>query len=195
MDEINTEQVDGTPPSDGGKTPAPSQKSKYTEKEKAEYVIKSTANRLKELGGDPAEILGIKQQFTVDEDLPDDKQLTVRDLRNIQRSDATKSAMQMADEIQDEEERETVKTILQTRIVPSGNAMEDLRLARAGVNAERNMRIVEEAERRRNPKLTASGSSQPGATEEDSSLTPEEEVFTRPPYNLSKEKILAKRPK
>lgn len=171
---------------------APSQKPQRTEKEKAEFTLKSTAERLKELGGDPVEVLGVRPTIKIDDSLEDDAPLTVGTFRELQKQDARKTAEQLADAITDETERERVKAELKF-IVPSGDAQADLRRAQAAANVERNAKIIEEAQRRGHARVTASGGSQPATQEDMFEPTPEESVFMRPPYNLSKEKILAAR--
>lgn len=167
-------------------TNAPSHKPERTEKEKAAFSLKKNAERFKELGGDPAEVL-------LDEE-NDDQPLTRGDLKRIQIADARKSALQMAQELP-EDEREDVISALANRVVPSGNPEQDLQDARSIANRERNARISAMAGDKGKPQRTAAGGSSPAQGKDESELTPEEMVFTRPPYNLSKEKIIAKRPK
>lgn len=192
MNETNTEiNTDATPAPDAGKTPEPSQKPERTEAEKAAYSLRKNAERAKELGMDPAEVLGIKPTLNLDDDLPDDRPLTVGDLKVIQKQEARKSALQMAEDLP-EDEREEVKEAL-GRVVPSGNAEDDLRFARAAVNAPRNAKIAEHLGIKGTPKRTAAGSSQPTEIESEFTPTAEETAMMRPPYNLSKEKVLAAR--
>lgn len=187
-------KVDVTETSEEQKGSAPSQEKKPTEKEKAEFNLKRKAEEARALGIDPASVLGIKPTMSFDEDLPDDKPLTVRDLREMQKKDAHKTALQLADELP-ENERDEVKTLLESRIIPSGNADEDLRLARAAVNANHNAQIVKHISQRVTAKVTAAGGSSDAVREEDFVPTPDEAVMMRPPFNLSKEKIIAARNK
>lgn len=174
---------------------APSQtKNERSEKEKAEFSLKKNAERLAELGGNPAEVLNIRPQIKLDEELSDDKPLTVGDFRKLQKEDAHKTALQLADELP-ETERDEVKTLLESRIVPSGNAEEDLRLARAAVNATHNAQIAELISNRTAPKKTAAGGSADIPAQTEFTPTPAELVFMKPPYNMTKEQILANRPK
>lgn len=179
-----------------GETPAkaPSQKVERTEQEKAEFTLKKVAERVAELGGDPATVLGIKSQLRVDPSLPDEQPLTIKDLREIQKKDAQDSALQMADSIQDETERSSVKEILKTRIVPSGNPTADFALAQAAVNATKNARIAEEMARKSFPRRTAAGGSAPAPVADEFVPTEQEKIFMQKPYNLTKEQVLAKRP-
>jgi len=198
MDENNTEKDVVTPTADEGKTSEPSQepeekRPERTEKEKAMFTLKKNAERLAELGGDPAEVLEklVPRGFAVDDTLPDDKPLTLKDLREIQKQDARKTAEQMADEL-DEATREKVKAELRF-IVPSGDAEADFKRALATANVEHNQKIVEMLAARTEPRKTAAGSSAPPKVEEEFVPTDDEKVMMRPPYNLSKEKILEAR--
>lgn len=163
-----------------------------TEKEKAEFSLKKTAERLKELGGDPNYILGVKPDIIKDSDEDDDTLLTIGKLKEYQKQSAKQTALQLAEEL-DESEREEVKALLASRITPSGDAHADLALARGAANARKNAMIAEEALRKTRPNLTASGGTQPGKPQEEFTPTADEMVFMRAPYNMSKEKILSLR--
>lgn len=171
---------------------APSQKNERSEKEKAEFALRKNAERLKELGGDAADVLNIRPTINLDETLDDDKPLTVKDFRELQKKDASKTALQLAEQLP-EDERNEVKQLLENRIRPSGNAEEDLRLARAAVNATHNAQIVEHISNRVLPKNTAAGGSTDSKVGDEFVPTPEEARFMQPPYNLTKDKILAAR--
>src|ERR1035437_529481 len=121
------------------------QKSKYSDEEKAEFTFKKQAERLKALGKDPASILGIEKS---DEEDGDDTPLTVGMLKKMQQETASKTALQQADEIQNETERELVKFHLQNTIKSTGTPTEDLKLARALVNSVKNSQIMEENNRK-----------------------------------------------
>lgn len=173
------------------KVKAPSQKSKYTEAEKAAHTLKSTAQRAKELGLDPAEILGVKSHLDVgDED--DDTPVTFGKLREIQKKDAQKSAIDMADGIADEDTRSTVKQYLSDRIKPSGNAEEDFRLALAAASAGKNKEVIAHVASIIPPKRTSSGGSMPAHVEEEFTPTAEEQYHMKH-FGLSKEKVIAAR--
>lgn len=91
----------------------------------------------------------------------DDKPLTKGDLKRMQREDAKKTALQMANDLEDEDERSQVTELLETRILPSGNPQKDLQLALSAVRSEKNAQIASEATRKRN--VTTSRSSGTGA--------------------------------
>lgn len=167
--------------------------SKYTEKEKAEYSLKKNAERLKELGGDPASILGTKEEPTEDDDQP----VTKAELRKYLASNATKTALQLADEIANETERELVKHYLENRITPSGDANQDLKDARRMVNAIKNEQILEE-QARKNPAKQHSNSTSAPAKEDrkdEGELEPSEMPFLKAPFNMTKAEILEARKK
>ena len=176
-----------------GETVAPSQKPTRDEKEKAAFSLKKNAERLRELGGDPEQVLGITRNLDINANDEDDKPVTVGMLRDIQKKDAQKTALQLAETIEDPTEREQVKTYLSTRIVPSGNAEDDFRLAFGAVRSTKNAQILAEMNRRGSPRVTAAGGSQPAHIEEEFTPTAEEARMMKPPYNLTKEKIIAAR--
>lgn len=172
--------------------PAPSQPTR-TEKEKAEFSLKKNAERLKELGGDPTEILGLKPTLKIDAELPDDTPLTVGNLREIQKQDGKKTALELAEKIEDPTEKQRVKDIL-NRLTPSGDAHADLALARGSANSKKNAEITEEVLRTTEAKKHGSGSGAPAKVEETiSDLSPDELALMRPPFNLTMEEIKASR--
>lgn len=177
---------DGTPK-------APSQNGR-SEKEKAEFALKKNAERLAELGGDPADVLNIRPTISIDSELTDDTPLTVGTFRQIQKEDAHKTALQLADELP-EDERDEVKDLLQHRIVPSGNAEEDLRVARVLANGAHNAQVIDHISKRTAPKQTAAGGTQVAPSVPEFVPTPDEAALMKPPFNVTKEQILAKRPK
>lgn len=193
MEEIKKEEGDTTSVSDEGKTSETSHKSERTEKEKAEFTLKKQAERLRELGSDPGEVLGIKPILKVKDEIRDDAPLTVGMLRELQKQDAKKTAINLADDITDEDERKDVKELLEKRLTPSGNAQADLALARAAVGAVRTAKIAEELNRKQSATRNAAGSSSPAKSEDEFTPTEAEAVMMRKPYNLSKEKILEAR--
>lgn len=163
-----------------------------TEAEKAAYSLKKNADRARELGLDPAAILGVQSQ-TPSED--DEAPVTMGMLRKMEADRAQKSALQLADEIPNEHERDLAKHYLSTRIVPSGDAQADLRMAQSLVNGVKNTQIIEEQSR----KVVASpgtGSGAPAHTAAGEFIpTAEEAAYMRPPFSMTKEAILAARPK
>lgn len=165
-----------------------------TEKEKAEYSLKMTAKRLKELGGDPDAILGVKVVIPGEED--DNAPVTVGQLKDMQRRDGQKKAIDLAEALEDETEREDVKKILSDTIKPSGNPETDLASARAIANVTKNARITEELARKGIANRTAPGGSG-GSRPVDGVFEPtaEEATFMQPPYNLTQAQVLEARKK
>lgn len=199
MDE-NTENLEATVASieevaestDETNPQVPSQPTR-TEKEKAEFSLKKNAERLKELGGDPIEVLGIKPNLQIDKEIPDDTPLTVGSLREIQKQDSKKTAIELAEKLEDPIERQRVIEIL-TRLSPSGDAQADLALARGSANSKKNAEITQEILRTTEARKVSSGSGVPAKIEETlTDLTPDELALMRPPFNLTKEEVKASR--
>lgn len=174
---------------------APLQESKKTEGDKLIHTLRGIGKRATELGLDAAEILGLKTHIETNQDDEDEKPVTVGMLRDLQKKDAQKTALQMADDISDEATRTTVKQSLTDRIVPSGNADEDFKFALSAASAEKNKEIRNHIATFVPPKKTAAGGSSPAHVEEEFTPTPEEQRFMQKPYNLSKEKVLEARRK
>lgn len=169
------------------------QKQGRTEAEKAAFSLKKNAERAKELGMDPAEVLGFKTaEDTVDKSAP----VTVGMLEDIERGRAQKSALQLAESITDDNERELTKHYLSTRIVPSGDPQADFDLAQGMVNSVKTRQILEETARGTAPKGHASGAGAPPKTAKDGGeLTAAELPYMKAPWNMTKEAIIATRPK
>lgn len=163
-----------------------------SEAEKAAYSLKKNAERLSELGGDPRAVLGMGDQSGsgVDED---DKPVTVGMLRKLEAERSAKTSMQMAEDIEDDNERDLVKHHLEHTIRPSGNPQEDLKAARAIVNSVKNGQIAEEASRRSQARAHGSSSGAPGAHTKPIELSAEELQYTRAPFNMTPEDIVKTR--
>lgn len=170
---------------------------KRTEKEKAEFNLKKNAERLRTLGGDPAGALGISTGADDGDDEDDSKPMTRGEFKKMRQEEASQTAIQLAEAIEDPKERELAITYLRDRIKPSGNPQEDLRFARRAVNAVKSGQIIEEVGRRIAPKSHASGGGAPSNGEGSGDFVPtaEEAAFMRPPMSLSKEQIINARPK
>lgn len=169
------------------------QKEGRTEEEKAAFSFKKIAARLTELGSDPAKILGIKvepKEETTTEENEDDKPVTLGMLKKMQQKDSQKSALQQAEEIQNETERELVKHHLENTIKPSGNPTEDLRLARSLVNSFRNTQILEEAKRRPPVKSFSNSSGVDAKKEEEVVFTPDEQTMMKAPFFMSPQEVM-----
>jgi hypothetical protein len=143
-----------------------------TEKEKAEYSLRKNAERVKELGGDPNAILGIEKETPKVDD--DDTPVTIGMFKKLQQENASKTALQQADEIQNETERELTKFHLENTIKSTGIPSEDLKLARALVNSVKNTKIIEEVARKTPPKTHSNSSGVNANKEEEVVLTTEE---------------------
>lgn len=157
-----------------------------TRKEKLLYTKKRAEQQLRE---------EFPEDFENEvEDVDDDEPLTVGKLRAIEREKAVKTALQMAEDISDETERELVKHHLNNTIRSTGNPAEDLNLAKAIVNSKKNAQIAEEIARKSKAKDHPTGSSAPAnPPREDDELTADELAFMRPPFNMTKAEVLKAR--
>lgn len=168
-----------------------------TEKEKAEFTLRKNAERVKELGGDPTSILGANAKSETEFDEDDNKPFTIGDFKKFQQETVKKTALQLADSISNETERELVKYYLQNRIVPSGNPDEDFKFARLQANAVKNSQIMEESARKPAAKTysSASGADAKYDPVETQELTNYEKQFLGKPWKMTKEQIIkARRP-
>jgi hypothetical protein len=104
-------------------------------KEKFEYKLQRELAQAKEMGIDIAELAGIKTQ-PIEDNVAEEKPLTRKDLEQIlqSRPSQTKSATEMAMEIENEAERELHLHYLENAIRPSGNAEQDFQTAKVMVN-------------------------------------------------------------
>lgn len=167
------------------------QKSGKTEFEKAQFSLKKNAERVRELGGDPNAILGIDvEKEIIESNDEDDQPITRGEFKKLMVQTATKTALQLADEIKDETERELVKYYLENRIAPSGNPQEDLRDAKRIANSVKNEQIVQEVARKTAPKTHSNSSGTPARYEEEIVYTPDEQAMMRPPFNMTSKQVL-----
>lgn len=198
-------QVEGTPVTTAETiTPAPSQtpveqeierekgKQQRSEKEKAEFSLRSNAKRAQELGIDPAEVLGLKKPEIED---GDDAPATMGAVKQMLAEKEKQSAYELAEQIQDVGIRELTKLNLK-KVVPSGDAKEDLRFAQMAAEAARSAQVLEEVARAGRPATHVSAAGAPGAhSAPEPELSKDEMQFLRPPFSLTKEQIIAARPK
>lgn len=159
-----------------------------TKKEKLLYTKKRIEEQLREADKEA----GIEPTPEVDDD---NEPVTVGMLKKMQAETATKTALQLADDIENETEKELVKYHINNTIRSTGNPKEDLKLARAIVNQAKNSQIIEEKFRKPKAKANVSSGGGEPQKEEEEELTPEEIAFMKPPFNLTKEQIKSKRPK
>lgn len=155
---------------------------KRTKKEKLLYSKKRIEDQLKE--------------FEPEEEPEDDdaKPLTLGDLKRIQEETVAKTALDLAEDIPNETERDLVKYHLDNTIRSSGNPQRDLELAQGLVNSVKNRQILEESSRKYPAKTHPSGAGAPPLKpKETDDLTAEELAFMKPPFNLSKEQIIKTR--
>jgi hypothetical protein len=161
-----------------------------TEKEKAEFALKKNADRFKELGGDPAKVLAPE----IEAPAPTDE--VPEWYKKEKAKEGQQTALQLAEAITDPKERELVTVYLKTRIVPSGDPHEDLRFALLATNASKNAQIVEEVGRATKPRTSGNAPGAPAnpvTPETEFVPTANERSLMGPPFNMSKEQVLAAR--
>ena len=166
-------------------------RSKYTEEEKAEFTFKKQAERLKSLGKDPADILGIKTEDEIESE--DNRPLTIGEYKKMMAGSVAKTALQEADSIQNETERELVKYNLENTIKSTGIPSEDLKLARALVNAVKNNQMIEEISRKAPAKTHSNSSGVDANKDREIVYTADELNMMKPPFNVTPAQILAAR--
>lgn len=156
-------------------------------KEKLLFTQKRIAQQLRELEEEDGMVL--------DDDIDDNTPVTFGVLKQLKLKEAEKTALDKAEAIEDEREREEVKYHLQNNIRSTGNPEKDLQMARALANASKNAAIAEEASRKSKAKGHSGSTSAPAKTEDNFEPTAEERVLMSAPWNLSKEEILKARRK
>lgn len=161
------------------------QKKVFSEKEKAAFNLKKKIEEAKALGIDPKDILGIEE---------DQKDEVPEWYKKEQAKNSQKTALQLADSIADPDEKALVKEYLSTRVVASGDAESDFRLAFGAVNALKNKQIIEDMNRRVAPRTVAAGGSQGAKFDEQFTPTEEEALFMKS-FGLKKEQIIEVRRK
>lgn len=132
-----------------------------------------------------------------DDDLGEDpnRVVTYADLQRIERNKASQSAKQMAETISDPLAKQAVIAALGD-IKASGNPEKDFKNAVAIASQDKNLKVLEEIGRRPAPVQHRSGSGAPPRPEGQAfEPSAEEAMYMRPPFNLSKEKILEARTK
>lgn len=194
MEHENQEEIIETPTSEVEQDTLKEELEKVTggrtEEDKATYTFKKQAERLVTLGIDPLSLINAQKPVQNEDD---DAPITKGMLKQIQQEQASKTALQMTDDITNETERELTKFHLQNTIRSTGNPVKDYELAASLVNAVKNKQVIEEIARKAPVKTYSSNGGSAPAKEVEQPLTNEELKFMRPPFNLSKEKILEAR--
>ncbi len=150
-----------------------------TKAEKLIYTKKRVDEQLKELG--------IEDEPLEDEDA---KPMTVGDFKRMQAQTAQKTALQLADEVSNETERELLKYHLENTIRSTGNPTEDLKLAQGLVNSVKNQQILEETLRKPAPRTSGGGSGAPAREIKQEEFSEQELIYMKAPFNLTKQQIL-----
>lgn len=172
----------GTPPAEGDKqnenqpqaplqNPIEAELGKLKGKEKRTRLDKLifTKQRIEEQLLEEKKALGIEE-----EKVDDTKPLTLGEYKKIKQEEAKETALDMADDIQDEKERELTKFHLENTIKLSGDPKKDLRQARLLVNAVKTAQIAEEAARKSTPSSHFGGAGAPPLETPEFNPTPEE---------------------
>ena len=163
------------------------------DKSKTTFTKRERLNFEKKKIDEQLGVIDKEEGITPDTEITDTTPVTVGMLDKREREQSKKTALNMAEAIEDEDERKLTIHYLKNRIVPSGNAEADLRFARAAVNSLRNSQIAQEMDRKRDPNEHQSSSGAPATHEKEFTPTIEELVFMKPPYNLKKEDIIKAR--
>lgn len=130
-----------------------------------------------------------------EDDLDDeDRPLTMGDLKRIDARKAAKTALEMANAIEDAGDKAAVVEALKS-VVPSGDPQKDFGNAVAIANRVRNSVILEEAGRKVAAPAHTMGAGAPARQQQGDKFEPtlQEQAYMRPPFSLSKEEILAAR--
>lgn len=157
-------------------TQAPSQEKSFTKRERLLHAQEKIERQLAEL--------------EAEED--DNRPITVGDLKKMKRDEVKQTALQLAESIEDADERVEVIRLLEDRIQPSNNPEEDLKLARTTVNALKNERVLEELSRKGTPNSHASIPGAPGKNTPAFTPTPQEAELMRA-FGLTQEDVIRAR--
>ncbi|MCK5605584.1 hypothetical protein KAR91_27065 [Candidatus Pacearchaeota archaeon] len=160
-------------------------KKKYTKRERLNHA----KSKIDEQIGELDEEEGIAPEVT------NDTPVTVGMLDKREREQAKNTAIDIAEGIEDEDERKLTIHYLENRIKPSGDPQADVTLARSAVNSIRNGEIAQEMSRQNKPAQHSSSQGNPKPHEQVFQPTEEERVFMQEPYNLKKEDIIEAREK
>lgn len=202
MDENNLADINEAPAASPdvsvNETPAPSQEKDPVQAELERVESKPKRSKLEQLEYTKRRV---EQQLEeerrkagiVDEN-DDSRPLTVGDLKRIREEEAVETALNLAESLENEHERRLTKYHLENTIRPSGDAQTDLKNALALVNAVKNQQKAEDAGRAQVVRRTASSAGAPPKEKANDDLTPEE-VSIMTAFHLTKEEVIAQRPK
>lgn len=162
--------------------PAPSQNPLDTELNKAKAKTEGrskleklifTKKRVEQQIEEERKAAGLEPEIIEDDNAP----VTVGMLKQMEREKAARTAVEMAEDIEDEKERELTKHHLQNTIRSSGNPKEDFRTARMLVNAARTAQIATEAGRKTTPRSYVTGAGAPPLETQPFEPTPDEAMM------------------
>lgn len=187
-----TAEAEAEPSQDAVKNELDRVRTPKTESEKAAFALQSNAKRARELGLDPKKVLGFDTPAPTKEN--EDSEIPAW-YKEEQAKGQQKTAMQMADSIEDDNERELVKHQL-THVITSGTPEERLKVARGYINSVRNAKIVEETGRTTAARTHASAPGAPAKPSSDNfTPTSQEAAMMKAPFNLTADDIKKARTK
>lgn len=151
-----------------------------------------TKNRIEKQLAELDEEEGIEPTIEIDDE---NAPVTIGMLKQLRKEEAQKTALNLADEIEDIKMQELVKYHLQNTIKSSGNPKEDYNHALALVNSVKNSQILEEIARKTPTKSFSSASGAPAPIDEMFEPTEDERKLMSPPWNLTETDIKKARSK
>jgi hypothetical protein len=160
-------------------------KKTYTKRERLNFEKKKIDEQLGSLDAEDG----------IPSEVKDDTPVTVGMLKEREKDESKKTALGLAEAIEDEDERKLTIHYIENRIKPSGDAQADVKLARAAVNSIRNGQIATEMARDKGPNHIPSPAGAPPSHEKQFQPTDQERAFMQPPYNLTKDDIIKARTK
>lgn len=157
--------------------------------------LKFSRNRIDEQLAEYGEEVEPTNDNSQSTDEDDNKPVTVGMLKKLNAAAGQRTALQMADTLTDEKERELVKNYLQTRIIASGDPESDFKLALSAVSSMKNSQIAQEVQRKAQggSRTHGTGSGAPANIEQAFEPTAEESAYMRPPFNLKQADIIRAR--
>lgn len=158
---------------------------KFSRRDRLNFEKRKIEEQLASLNKDE----GVNAQIDADDTTP----LTIGMLKQLEKDNAKKTAISIAEDIEDADERELTKHYLQTRIISSGNPQEDVKFARAAINSLKNAQIAEELARRPVAKNHSTAGGAPAKHEAEFTPTDTERVFMSAPYNMTKADVIKAR--
>lgn len=179
-------------PETESQAPSPEKDPVKVELEAVERTKKSKLEKLEFTQQRIAEQIAQEKAKSGIHEVDEDRPLTLKEYNELRKTESLETAMNLAEQIEDENERKLTKHYLEDVIKPSGDPKEDLRIARLMVNSVKHQQIAEETGRTTKAKPYSSSPSAPAKEKTSTELTKEEEAIARG-FNLSPEEVLKAR--